>query len=81
MASKANWEFRIYNSSYEFDLAAPVHIQEGFSKKDAIWEAKRYIKTNYINGMVVKIQTYDREQIEIYSPVNRFGEIIFTKKV
>lgn len=78
MASKANWEFRIYNSSYEFNLA-PVHIQDGMSKKEAIWEAKRFVKNNYRDGMIVKIQPHDREKIEIYTPVNRFGEIIFTK--
>jgi len=81
MATKASWEFRIYNSSYEFDLAAPVQIQEGMSKKEAIWEAKRFVKNNYHDGMIVKIQTDDREQIEVYEAKNRFGEIIFSKKV
>jgi len=81
MAKKStSWEFRIYNSEYEYDLYAPVNIQEGMSKREAIWEAKRFVKTNFKNGMIVKIQTDDCEQIEVYTASNRFGEIIFSKK-
>jgi hypothetical protein len=79
MASKASWEFRIYMNQYDYNNVRTAYSQEGMSKKETIWEAKRFVKNNYRDGMIVKIQTHDREKIEIYSPVNRFGEIIFTK--
>ena len=81
MAKKStSWEFRIYDSLNDYDRYEHSFIQTDMSKREAIWEAKQFVKLNQKNNAIVKIQTYDREQIEVYTASNRFGQIIFTKK-
>lgn len=80
MAKKStNWEFRIYMSQDDYYNVRTAYSDEGMSKQEAIYEAKRFVKNNFKEGIIVKIQTNDREQIETYMAKNRFGEIIFTK--
>lgn len=74
-----SWEYRVYNSQDAFDSVSCAWHDSGFSKRDAIYEAKLYVKKYYRDGMIVKIQTSDLEKIEMYSPSNRFGNIIFNK--
>lgn len=74
-----SWEYRIYQSEDDFNRTCTMFNDTGMSKREAIWEAKRFIKNNYQDGMIVKIQTVDCEQIEISKASNRYGEIIFTK--
>lgn len=76
-----SWEYRIYQSEDDFNRTCAMFNDTGMSKKEAIWEAKRFVKNNYDVGMIVKIQTIDCEQIEIYTARNQYGQIIFSKKV
>lgn len=80
MAKKStSWEYRIYQSEDDFNRTCTMFNDTGMNKREAVWEAKRFIKNNYEDGMIVKIQTTDCEKIEIFTASNRFGEIIFTK--
>lgn len=75
-----SWEFRIYMSQKDYCNVHTAYSDGGMSKCEAIYEAKRFVKNNFKEGIIVIIQTNDREQIETYLAKNRFGEIIFTKK-
>ena len=81
MAKKStSWEYRIYLTEENFDNCLCAYSDAGLSKREAIWEAKRHIKRHYpVGNPIIKIQTDDREKIEMFIASNRFGEIIFTK--
>lgn len=75
------WEFKIYENEQHYDNCWHTYWISGFNKREVIKEAKSYVKDYFpIGNPIVKIQTNDREQIEVYTASNRYGKIIFTKQ-
>ena len=77
---KRTWEFKIYESQADFDIYAPTTICESYytNKKVCLHDCKQALRKLEFAYPIVKIQSNDRESIEIFAVTYKFGNIIFS---
>lgn len=76
---KRTWEYIIYKNQADFDNIVSA-TREGYytNKKVCLHESRVTLKNMKLKAPIVKIQSNDREVIEIYVATIKFGNVIFT---
>ena len=75
---KHTWEYLIYQNRSDFENGIFTFNESYYTnKKVCIYDCKQVLKDMKCLCATVKIQSNDRESIDIYFAINKFGNVIF----
>ena len=69
-----SWEFRVYSDMGAYDRLVVSETESGFNTKEDALNAARDVVGD--NDRIVKVQSYDLEEIETYHATRAGWEII-----
>ena len=76
---KRTWEYLIYKNDIEFDTRCNTVAEGGYTNRaTCINDCKTTLRKLGFFAPIVKIQSNDRERIDIFTVTHKHGNIVFS---